>query len=81
MNSFEASITYGGIKVPADFQVYGGQIIAKGDVVFAAQATIQGVAIIAGGKIDGTSSSEFLFCKGGIGMEANFQMPYFRLAG
>ncbi len=74
-------ITYGGIKVPANFQVFGGQILAKGDVVFAAQAGIHGVAIIAGGKIDGTSSSEFRFCKGGVGMEANFQMPYFRLAG
>lgn len=74
-------ITYGGIKVPADFQVFGGQIIAKRDVEFAAQAGIHGVAIIAGGKIDGTSNSEFRFCKGGVGMENSFALPYFRLAG
>ncbi|MDJ0827250.1 MAG: pilus assembly protein TadG-related protein [Rhodobacter sp.] len=72
-------ITYGGFQVPAKFEIFGGQVIAKGDIQFAAQAGAQGGSFISGGTIDGTSNSEFLFCK--TGMELNFEFPYFRLGG
>ncbi len=72
-------LTYGGFRVPAKFLIFGGQVIAKGDIQFAAQAGAQGASFVAGGKIDGTSNSTFLFCQ--TGMEQNLQKPYFRLAG
>ncbi|MDJ0630036.1 MAG: pilus assembly protein TadG-related protein [Rhodobacter sp.] len=72
-------ITYGGFRVPASFEIYGGQVIARGDIQFAAQTGAQGASFISGGTIDGTSQSDFLFCK--TGMELNFEMPYFRLGG
>lgn len=72
-------ITYGGVDVAADMHMYGGQIIALGDVAFAANANgIQGASILAKGTISGTSNMDMGFC--GTGMDDNFEAQYFRLA-
>lgn len=72
-------LTLGGMDVAADLRMYGGQIIAKSDVSFAANANgIEGASIIAGGEISGTSNMTMGFC--GDGMEDSFRAEYFRLA-
>jgi hypothetical protein len=72
-------LTLGGIDVPADLRVYGGQLIAKGDIEFSANANgIEGASFISGGTISGTSNMTMGFC--GDGMERNFEREYFRLA-
>lgn len=71
-------LTLGGIDMAADMRMYGGQIIAKGNVAFSANANgIAGASIIAGGTISGTSNMTMGFC--GDGMEDNFRAEYFRL--
>ncbi len=73
-------LTLGSMRFPAKLGMYGGQLIASGDIDFAASATgIEGASIIAGGEIDGTSRAQMGFC--GTGMEQNFEAPLFRLAG
>ncbi|WP_212523987.1 pilus assembly protein TadG-related protein [Actibacterium sp. MT2.3-13A] len=72
-------LTMGGIEVPADLKVYGGQLIAMGDITFSANANgIEGASFISGGTISGTSNMTMGFCDGG--MERNFETEYFRLA-
>ena len=72
-------ITYGGFEVAASLEMHGSQIIAAGDVEFAANADgIRGASIVSGGRIDGTSNMNFAFC--GDGMEHSFLAEYFRLA-
>lgn len=72
-------ITYGGMGFPSSLQLYGGQLIARGDINFTANANgIEGASLIAGGMIDGTSNMEMAFC--GTGMENNLEAEYFRLA-
>lgn len=72
-------LTLGGLDAAADLRMYGGQIIAKGNVAFAANANgIEGASIIAGGTISGTSNMTMGFC--GDGMEDSFTAEYFRLA-
>ncbi len=71
-------LTLGGVDAAADLRMYGGQIIAKGDVAFAANANgIEGASIIAGGAISGTSNMTMGFCDNG--MEDSFRAEYFRL--
>lgn len=73
-------LTKGGVSVPADMKMFGGQIIAEKDVEFSANANgIEGASIISGGKISGTSNMTMGFCS--TGMERNFSVPYFKLAG
>ena len=56
-------ITYGGMKTASKLSLFGSQIIAAGDVNFAAQADgFFGASVIAGGEIDGTSNSTFHGC-------------------
>ena len=72
-------LTMGGIEVPADLKVYGGQMIAKGNIEFSANANgIEGASFISGATISGTSNMTMGFC--GDGMERNFEALYFRLA-
>ena len=72
-------LTMGGIDIAAGLQMFGGQLIAKGDISFAAEANgIQGASIIAAGEIDDTSNSNMGLC--GSGMEGNFKAEFFRLA-
>ncbi len=72
-------ITYGGMNFPSSLQLYGGQLIALGDIGFAANANgIEGASMISAGEISGTSNMDMAFC--GTGMEHNFEANYFRLA-
>ncbi|MBS1302694.1 hypothetical protein GZH79_10155 [Loktanella sp. SALINAS62] len=71
-------VTSGGINVASDLQIFGSQLIAQGDVTFAASAdSVEGASIISAGKIDGTSNSQIGFCN--TGMEDNIEIDYFRM--
>lgn len=73
-------VTKGGVDLAAKVNVYGSQIIAAGDISMTANADgIEGVALVAGGKLDVTSNGVFGFCDG-AGMNNNFSAAYFRLA-
>ena len=72
-------VTAGGVSIPAGLEMYGGQILAKKDVSFAANANgIQGASIVSAGVISGTSNMNMAFC--GNGMDGNFKADYFKLA-
>lgn len=74
-------VTLGGINFPSKLEMYGGQMLAAGDVSFTSEANgIEGASIVAGGRIDGTTGSVMGFCNGD-GMESNFEAWYFKLAG
>ena len=71
-------ITKGGMNFASDLSMYGSQLIAEGDIEFAANANgIQGASIISAATINGTSNMDMGFC--GTGMEDNFEIDYFRL--
>ena len=73
-------VTMGGMSFPSNLSLFGGQLLALGDVTFAAQANgIMGASIIAAGEIDGTSQTSMGHCAGS-GMEANFEKAQFRMA-
>ena len=73
-------LTMGGVRFASKMQTYGGQILAMGDVDFAAQGDgIEGTSIVAGGTIDSTSNMTMGLC--GSGMEDNFELDYYRVAG
>jgi Flp pilus assembly protein TadG len=73
-------ITLGSVDFAAGTSVYGSQIIAAGDIAFAANADgIEGLSLVAGGRIDVTSNGTYGFC-GGAGMNNNYAAAYFRLA-
>ncbi|MCF1708404.1 pilus assembly protein TadG-related protein [Tabrizicola sp. J26] len=72
-------LTMGDISFPSDLKMFGGQLLAKGNIEFAANANgIEGAAMVAGGSISGTSNMNMAFC--GTGMEANYEAEYFKLA-
>jgi hypothetical protein len=72
-------ITRGGMSFPADLRMYGGQLIALGEIEFAADANgVEGASMISAKWISGTSNMDMAFC--GTGMENNFEAEYFRLA-
>ena len=67
----------GGMQFASGLEIYGSQILAMGDVSFAAQADgIEGVSIVSNGKISGTSNMNMGFC--GTGMDV-FTAEYFQL--
>jgi hypothetical protein len=71
-------ITMGGVSVAAGLSMFGGQILAKRDVDFAANADgMQGASIVTRGKINGSSNSKMGFCLSG--MEQNFKTDYYRM--
>ncbi|MEZ5796383.1 MAG: TadG family pilus assembly protein [Paracoccaceae bacterium] len=71
-------LTMGSVKVASALEMYNGQILAKNDIEFAANADgIQGAAMVAGGTISGTSNMSMGYC--GSGMEDNFHAEYFKL--
>jgi len=73
-------ITFGGMDFPSDLKMFGGQLLASGDINFAANANgIEGASMVAGGQISGTSNMEMGFC--GTGMDGNFHASYFRMRG
>ena len=60
-------ITRGSMRFAAKMQLLGGQIIAAGDLNFAAQAVGHvGASVITGGEIDGTSLANFQGCPGSV---------------
>ena len=72
-------VTPGGIKLAAGMNVYGSQFLAAGDIQFAANADgIEGISLVSGGRIDGTSNMRMGFC--GSGLSDNFEVDYYRLA-
>ncbi|MZR11721.1 hypothetical protein GQE99_01645 [Maritimibacter sp. DP07] len=73
-------VTKGGVAFPQYLKMFGGQIIASGDVSFTSDANgIQGASIVSGGRVDGTTDGVMAFCDGS-GMEDNFSAVYFKLA-
>ena len=73
-------VTYGGMSFPADLKAYGGTFIAKTNIEFAANANgMEGVSMIAGGIISGTSNMTQGACP--ADMDNSFQVPYYRMAG
>jgi hypothetical protein len=73
-------VTAGGVKFAAKLQVYGGQIIAKTDIDFTANANgVEGASFLAGNEISGTSNTEMRFC-GDTGMEHVVHDSYFRMS-
>ena len=71
-------VTWGGLDVASKLEMYGSQIIARKNVVFAANADgIRGAAIVSGGTIDGASNMAFGNCD--TGMEDNFVLHSFRM--
>ena len=73
-------VTLGGVKVPQGLRLFGGQILAAGDVSFTSDAGgYEGGSIVSGGRIDGTTNSVMGAC-GTTGMEENFTAWYFRMA-
>lgn len=73
-------VTMGGMSFPADLQIYGGQLIAVKTISFAARPDgVEGVSIVSGDQIDGSSLINVGFC-GGAGMNNNFMAEYFRMA-
>jgi hypothetical protein len=72
-------ISRGGMSFPADLSMDGGQLIALGEIEFAANADgVEGASMISAKWISGTSNMDMAFC--GSGMENNFEAEYFRLA-
>lgn len=71
-------VTMGGMKFASNLQVYGSQLLAIGDIQFAAQANgIQGAAMVSASSVSGTSNMSMAFC--GTGMSDNFEAEYFRM--
>jgi len=72
-------MTLGGFNAAASLNVFGGQILAIGDIEFAANADgIQGASFVSYGMIDGTSNMDMGFCQNN-GMENAYRAEYFRM--
>lgn len=72
-------ISAGGIDFSSSLQVFGAQLLAGGNIGFSASASgVQGVAMVAGGTVSGTSGVNMSYCEG-RGMEQNYTSVYARL--
>ena len=72
-------MTLGGVNFASALQVYGGQILAIGDIDFSAQPDgIEGASFISYGHIESTSSIDMGFCWN-RGMENIYTADYFRM--
>lgn len=72
-------LTLGGMSFSSGLSVYGVQLLAAKDIGFSASGTgVQGVSLVSGGTISGTSGMTMSYCNG-AGMEQNFRMAYARL--
>lgn len=70
-------LTDGGMDFPSSMALYGGQLIAKGDVNFSADGNgVDGASIISGGTVSGTSNMTMAYCDPG---NEGFQAEYFRM--
>jgi hypothetical protein len=71
--------TMGSFRVASGMEAYGAQILAWGDVEFAADPDgVEGISVIAYGKIDGTSEGQVGYCNG-AGLENFVGAAYFRM--
>jgi hypothetical protein len=71
-------VTLGSISFPADVQIFGSQLLAAGDIDFAARGYgVYGTSMVAGGRIDGTSNATMALCNNAV--NANFEVDYFKL--
>jgi Flp pilus assembly protein TadG len=72
-------VTKGGAHFAAGLNIYGSQILAAGSINFAANADgIEGVSMVSGDTVSGTSNMKMGYC--GTGLEDNFEVDYYRLA-
>ena len=72
-------LTLGGMDFASGLRVFGGQLIARGNIGFTADAGgIEGASFVASGTISGTSNMSLEGCDG-QGMEDNFREAYARL--
>ena len=72
-------MTKGGFRAASSLSAFNGQILALGDIEFAANANgIEGASFVSYGRIDGTSNMEMGFCRN-RGMENAYRAPYFRM--
>ena len=70
-------VSMGGMKFAAALEIYGSQLLAMGNVEFAAQANgIEGASIISNRAISGTSNMSMSYCNGGLD---EFTAEYFQL--
>jgi Flp pilus assembly protein TadG len=72
-------MTLGGFNAASSLSVYNGQILALGDIQFAANADgVKGASFVAKGRIEGTSNMDMGFCQN-RGMENIYRASYFRM--
>ena len=70
-------VSMGGMHFAANLEIYGSQLLAKGNVSFAARADgIKGASVISNGQISGTSNMSMAHCKGGMD---EFTAAYFQM--
>jgi len=73
---------YGGADFGQGFQIYSSQVLAQGDVEFAAQGDgVEGGSIISAGEIDGTSLTTMSGCPGSLLDGYAFYFPEYKLRG
>jgi len=71
-------VSLGGIRFASGVSIHGGQLIALKDIVFSANGDgLNGVSLISGDTVSGTSNMEMGLC--GTGMEDNLSLDYFRM--
>ena len=71
-------ISLGGMRFASGVAIHGGQLIALGEILFAANGEgLRGTSIISGDTVSGTSNMEMGLC--GSGMEDNLSLDYFRM--
>ncbi|MEX3315472.1 Tad domain-containing protein [Sulfitobacter sp. PS-8MA] len=72
-------MTLGGFKAASSLTIHNGQILAIGDISFAANAGgVNGASLVSKGRISGTSNMDMGFCRNS-GMENTYRAPYFRM--
>ncbi|MBR2655056.1 MAG: hypothetical protein IKD58_00945 [Loktanella sp.] len=72
-------ITLGSMDFANGLKVFGGQLLARNNILFTADGGgVEGASFIAGGRIEGTSNMNMKGCRG-QGMEDSFQEMYSRL--
>lgn len=70
--------TMGGIRIPSGLEVNGSQMMAQGDIQFAANSNgLTGASFMANGTISGTSNGRMSLCNAWI--PDIFEIAYFRM--
>ncbi|MGI9390317.1 MAG: pilus assembly protein TadG-related protein [Boseongicola sp.] len=75
-------VLYGGADLGQGLQIFSSQVLAHGDVEFAAQGNgVEGGSIISAGEIDGTSLTNMSGCPGSLLDGYAFYFPEYKLRG